>query len=55
MAGGLDAGSSETVAGGLRERVALSLAMVQRYARTYSSEQAVAAHASFSPVGQLTA
>ena len=32
-----------------------SLAMVQRYARTYSSEQAVAAHASFSPVGQLTA
>ena len=30
-----------------------SLAMVQRYARTYSSEQAVAAHASFSPVGQL--
>jgi integrase/recombinase XerD len=32
-----------------------SLAMVQRYARTYSSEQAVAAHASFSPVGQLSA
>ena len=30
-----------------------SLAMVQRYARTYSSEQAVQAHAGFSPVGQL--
>ncbi len=30
-----------------------SLAMVQRYARTYSSEQAVQAHAAFSPVGQL--
>jgi site-specific recombinase XerD len=31
-----------------------SLAMVQRYARTYSSEQAVEAHGAFSPVGQLT-
>jgi integrase len=31
-----------------------SLTMVQRYARTYSSEQAVAAHSSFSPVAQLT-
>ena len=31
-----------------------SLTMVQRYARTYSSEQAVTAHANFSPVGQLT-
>ena len=31
-----------------------SLTMVQRYARTYSSEQAVKAHAGFSPVGQLT-
>ena len=30
-----------------------SLAVVQRYARTYSSEQAVQAHAGFSPVGQL--
>ena len=30
-----------------------SLAMVQRYSRTYSSEQAVAAHAAFSPVAQL--
>src|SRR5439155_2651424 len=30
-----------------------SLAMVQRYARTYSSEEAVQAHARFSPVGQL--
>lgn len=32
-----------------------SIMMTQRYARTYSSEQAVAAHAAFSPVGQLTA
>ena len=31
-----------------------SLTMVQRYARTYSSEQAVKAHAGVSPVGQLT-
>ena len=31
-----------------------SLTMVQRYARTYSSEQAVKAHAAFSPVAQLT-
>ena len=31
-----------------------SLTMVQRYARTYSSEQAVKAHGGFSPVGQLT-
>lgn len=31
-----------------------SLTMVQRYARTYSSEQAVTAHASFSPVAQLS-
>ena len=30
-----------------------SLTMVQRYARTYSSEQAVLAHGGFSPVGQL--
>jgi len=30
-----------------------SLTMVQRYARTYSSEQAVLAHGQFSPVGQL--
>lgn len=30
-----------------------SVSMVQRYARTYSSEQAVSAHAGFSPVGQL--
>ncbi|MEI7925595.1 MAG: tyrosine-type recombinase/integrase [Chloroflexota bacterium] len=30
-----------------------SLTMVQRYARTYSSEQAVLAHEQFSPVGQL--
>lgn len=30
-----------------------SLTMVQRYARTYSSEEAVQAHAAFSPVGQL--
>jgi integrase/recombinase XerC/integrase/recombinase XerD len=30
-----------------------SLTMVQRYARTYSSEQAVQAHAHFSPVKQL--
>ncbi|MFA7249637.1 MAG: tyrosine-type recombinase/integrase [Dehalococcoidia bacterium] len=30
-----------------------SLTMVQRYARTYSSEQAVQAHEQFSPVGQL--
>jgi site-specific recombinase XerD len=32
-----------------------SMAMTQRYARTYSSEQAVAAHANFSPVAQLAA
>jgi integrase len=31
-----------------------SMTMTQRYSRTYSSEQAVAAHASFSPVAQLT-
>ncbi|MEX2376088.1 MAG: tyrosine-type recombinase/integrase [Dehalococcoidia bacterium] len=31
-----------------------SLTMVQRYARTYSSEEAVAAHSQFSPVSQLT-
>ena len=31
----------------------LSLAMVERYARTYSSEQAVQGHRLFSPVGQL--
>lgn len=30
-----------------------SLTMVQRYARTYSSEEAVAAHGNFSPVAQL--
>jgi len=30
-----------------------SMTMTQRYSRTYSSEQAVAAHASFSPVGRL--
>lgn len=30
-----------------------SLAMVQRYARTYSSDQAVLAHGQFSPVAQL--
>ena len=30
-----------------------SLTMVQRYARTYSSEQAVLAHEQFSPVAQL--
>ena len=30
-----------------------SLTMVQRYARTYSSEEAVAAHEQFSPVAQL--
>jgi integrase/recombinase XerC len=30
-----------------------SMTMTQRYSRTYSSEQAVAAHAQFSPVGQL--
>ena len=29
------------------------LAMVQRYSRTYASEQAVRAHAALSPVGQL--
>ena len=29
------------------------LAMVQRYSRTYTSEQAVEAHANLSPVGQL--
>ena len=29
--------------------------MVQRYSRTYTSEQAVQAHANFSPVGQLGA
>jgi len=32
-----------------------SLTMVQRYARTYSSEEAVAAHGQFSPVSQLRA
>ena len=31
------------------------LAMVQRYSRTYTSEQAVEAHANLSPVGQLGA
>ena len=31
------------------------LAMVQRYSRTYTSEQAVRAHAKLSPVGQLHA
>ena len=31
------------------------LAMVQRYSRTYTSEQAVRAHAALSPVGQLGA
>ncbi len=31
------------------------LAMVQRYSRTYTSEQAVEAHANLSPVGQLDA
>ena len=31
-----------------------SLTMVQRYARTYSSEEAVAAHQAFSPVAQLS-
>ena len=31
-----------------------SMTMTQRYSRTYSSEQAVVAHASFSPVAQLS-
>jgi integrase/recombinase XerC len=31
-----------------------SMAMTQRYSRTYSSEQAVTAHAQFSPVAQLS-
>ena len=30
-----------------------SLTMVQRYARTYTSKQAVEAHAQFSPVKQI--